>query len=130
MVLAAVSQDPRSLEYAAEEIREGSRPVQLIVEQHPQHPSEVLVSCHGISGLELTSVRCELDSPADFLVSRVKEDLPPDLGRLTLLLPDGTILEPPGLGRLALQFPDGTILEGSTFAPLSVQELFGFCPVR
>ena len=123
VVLAAVSQDPRSLEYAAEEIRGSTRLVQLIGEQHRR---EFLVRCIGLCGLELTVVHFELDSVADVLASRVKEALPPGLGRLTLVLPDGTILQPPGLGPLDLQLLDGTIIEGSTFTPLSVQELFGF----
>ena len=56
--------------------------------------------------------------------------LPAGLGRPILVLPDGTILDPLGIGLLVLQLPDGTMLEGSTFAPLSVQELFGLRPAK
>ena len=60
------------------------------------------------------------------MAPRVKEAIPPALGRITLVLPDGTIIQPPGLGPLDLKLPDGTYIEGSTFTPLSVQELFAF----
>ena len=88
------------------------------------------VRCIGLSGLEFTVVHFELDSAADVLPSRVKEALPPGLGRLTFLLPDGTILQAPGMAPLDLQLSDGNTIEESTFAPLSAQELFGFRPVR
>ena len=123
IVLAAVSQNKGSLQYASEAIRTSDRPIQLFAEQHS---GEIRVRCIGLSGLELTVVHFELDAAAEVLFPRIKEELPPALGRISLVLPNGTILQPPGLRPLDLQLPDGTMIEGSTFGPLSVQELFEF----
>ena len=127
IVLAAVLQNEESLQHASEELREGTRLVQLLAEPHP---GEFRVRCVSLSAVE-TVVRFELDSPAEVLAPRVKEALPSGLGRITLVLPGWAILQPQrGMGPLDLQLPDGTVIEGSTFGPLSVQELFEFFQVR
>ena len=127
IVLAAVLQNEDSLQHASEEIRKSNRLIALFAERHP---GEIRVRCVGLSGVE-TVVHFELDAAAEVLVPRVKDALPRGLGRITLVLPDGTILQPqPGMSPLDLQLLDGTMIEGSTFGPLSVQQFFEFFPVR
>ena len=120
-VLAAVLQNQEPLEYASEDFQNNDRPIQLFAEKHLE---EIRVRCVGLSGVE-TVVHFELDADAEVLAPRVKEALPPALGRITLALPGGTIIQPPGMGPLDLKLPDGTYSEGITFPPFSVHELFG-----
>ena len=123
IVLAAVLENEESLQHASEEIRKRNRLITLFAERHP---GEIRVRCFGLSADEIV-VHFELDAAAEVLVPRVKDALPRGLGRITLVLPGGTILQPqPGMGPLDLQLLDGTMIEGSTFGPLSVQELFEF----
>ena len=86
IVLAAVLENEESLQHASEEIRKRNRLIALFAERHP---GEIRVRCVGLSGVE-TVVHFELDAAAEFLVARVKEALPRGLGRITLVLLDGS----------------------------------------
>ena len=127
IVLAAMLQNTEAHQYASEEIRKSDRPIQLFAEQHS---GESRVRCIGLSGLELTVVPFELDAAAEVLFPRIKEELPPGLGRIYFVLPDRTILQPPGLGPLVLKLPNGTFGLRALRSPLSVHELFGLRVIR
>ena len=90
IVLAAVLENEESLQHASEEIRKRNRLIALFAERHP---GEIRVRCFGLSADEIV-VHFELDAAAEVLVPRVKDALPRGLGRITLVLLDGTILQP------------------------------------
>ena len=99
VVLEAVKQDRGAIVYAAEELRLATRVVQLVAESAG---ADVSVRCLSMGGEEMAVLQCAPELAARKLVGKIKTALPLGLGRLVLVLPDGSRLDVDDLDAKAL----------------------------
>ena len=100
VVLEAVKQDSSAIVYAAEELRLATRVVQLVAESAG---ADVSVRCLSMGGEEITVLQCAPDLAARKLIRNIRTALPLGLGRLVLVLPDGSHLDEDDLDAEALK---------------------------
>ena len=100
IVLEAMRQDRDADVYAAEELRLASRVVQLVAESAG---ADVSVRCLSMGGEEVAVLRCAPELGARQLVRNIITALPPELGHLMLVLPDGKRADVNDLDAEALQ---------------------------
>jgi hypothetical protein len=100
VVLEAVKQDRGAIVYAAEELRLATRVVQLVAESAG---ADVSVRCLSMGGEEMAVLQCAPELAARKLVGKIKTALPLGLGRLVLVLPDGSRLDVDDLDAEALE---------------------------
>ena len=75
------------------------RVVQLVAEPAG---ADIWVRCLSMGGEEMAVLQCAPDLAARKLVGKIQTTLPPGLGRLVLLLPDGSRLDEDDLDAEAL----------------------------
>ena len=98
--LEAVKQDRGAIVHAAEELRLATRIVQLLAESAG---ANVSVRCLSMGGEEIAVLQCAPDLAARELVRKNRTALPLGLGRLVLVLPDGSRLDEDDLDAEALE---------------------------
>ena len=86
--------------YAAEELRLATRVVQLVAESAG---ADVSVRCLSMGGEEMAVLQCAPELAARKLVGKIRTALPLGLGRLVLVLPDGSRLDVDDLDAEALE---------------------------
>ena len=88
------------MEYAAEKLRLATRVVQLVADSAG---ASVEVRCLNMGGEEMAVLQCAPDLAARKLLGKIRKALPLGLGRLLLVLPDGSCLDVDDLDAEALE---------------------------